>query len=75
MADRINNRGVASNIYVAETHSVLKKSAPEGGVRAEKLRSGKPEIIGIPSKSATGERIRAKKEQMSNSRQTEILFR
>lgn len=61
LAEQISSHGVASNIYIAETNSVLKKLAPEEPVPAGQLRPGKPEIIGIPGKSAADERIRAKR--------------
>lgn len=59
-ADQINNHGVASNIYIAETRSVLKVLAPAELPPAEEPRPGKAEIVGIPSKSAADERIGAK---------------
>jgi ribosomal protein S18 acetylase RimI-like enzyme len=61
LADRINNHGVASNVYIAETGTVLNMLAPEGSVAAEKPRPVKPQIIGIPGESTTDERMLAKR--------------
>jgi len=60
VADQINSHGVLSNIYIAQTHSVLKKLAAEELVLPEKRRPAKPEIIAVPGKGVTDDRIQAK---------------
>jgi GNAT superfamily N-acetyltransferase len=61
LADRIYNHGVASNIYVAETRSVLEVLAPEESAPTEKPQPVKPEVIRILSKNTADEGIGAKR--------------